>query len=179
VGFKSINVGHARITGVDFTFTGMGNFFGFPATLLIGYTYTNPIDLVKDSVYLAGKSTHSSILKYRNYFSIKGDFDVTIWRFIAGISYMHISNMINIDETFEAGPIVTGVPSSDILPGLKAYRQLHNKGYNVVDFRLAFMATEEMKFAILLKNVFNEEYMSRPGLIEPPRNLALQYSITF
>jgi outer membrane receptor protein involved in Fe transport len=176
-GFKSINVGHARITGLDLTFTGQGNFFGMPATLLVGYTYTNPVDLVKDSTYLANKSTEDDILKYRNYHSVKADFEVSIGRFAAGIAYSYTSNMINIDKTFEKD-LIEGIPVQ-ILPGLKEYRDKHDKGYHVFDFRFAFMATETMKFALIIKNLLNEEYMSRPGFIEAPRNIAIQYNISF
>ena len=178
IGFKSINVGKARITGFDFTFTGQGRFFTLPATLLIGYTYTNPVDLVEDSVYLANKSTEDDILKYRYYHSVKGDFELTFGRFNAGITYVFTSHVVNIDKTFE-GELIPGVPSTAILPGLKEYRDKHNKGYSVLDLRVGFTPTENSRFALLVKNILNEEYMTRPGYIEAPRNVALQYSITF
>lgn len=178
IGFKSINVGHARITGFDFTFTGQGRFFTIPATLLIGYTYTNPVDLVDDSTYLAGKSTSDNILKYRFYHSVKGDFELSFGRFGVGLTYVYTSHMVNIDKTFE-GELIPGIPSTAILPGLKDYRDSHNKGYSVLDFRVSFTPTEDARFALLVKNILNKEYMSRPGLIEAPRNVALQFSISF
>jgi iron complex outermembrane receptor protein len=178
LGFKSINVGHARITGFDFTFTGQGRFFTLPATLLIGYTYTNPVDLVDDSTYIANKSTSDNILKYRYYHSVKGDFDLSFGRFTAGITYCYTSNMVNIDKTFEQ-PLIPGLPDTEILPGLKAYREEHNKGYSVLDVRIGFTPTETSHFGLLVKNILNNEYMTRPGYIEAPRNVALQYSITF
>jgi outer membrane receptor protein involved in Fe transport len=86
--------------------------------------------------------------------------------------------MINIDRTFEE-PLIEGFAGSELLPGLKDYRQQHARGHHLLDFRFAFMATETMKFAVIIKNLLNTEYMSRPGLIEAPRNVALQYSVTF
>jgi outer membrane cobalamin receptor len=178
IGFKSINVGHAQITGFDFTFTGQGNLAGIPATLLVGYTYTNPIDLVKDTTYLNNKSTADNILKYRYYHSVKADLELSFGRFDAGITYSYTSNMINIDKTFEQ-PLIAGYAGSELLPGLKEWRAKHDKGYHLFDFRFAFEATETMKFSLLIKNLFNTEYMTRPGFIEAPRNVALQYSINF
>jgi outer membrane cobalamin receptor len=179
VGFKSVNVGHARITGFDVTLTGQGNFFGFPATLLIGCTYTNPIDLVDDSTYKANKSTDSPVLKYRNYFNVKGDFEVSFGRFNVGISYAYISKMINIDRTFEERIIPEMSASPYILPGLKEYREKHNKGSHILDLRVGYTPSENTKISLLVKNITNTEYMSRPGYIEAPRNIAFQYSLSF
>ena len=55
----------------------------------------------------------------------------------------------------------------------------HNKGFHVLDFRFAFNPTEYMKIALIIKNLLNQEYMTRPGLIDAPRNVALQFAITF
>jgi iron complex outermembrane receptor protein len=178
IGFKSINVGHAQITGFDLTFTGMGRLLNIPTTILVGYTYTNPVDLVKDSTYLANKSTNDNILKYRYYHSVKADIEMDFGRFIAGVSYSYTSNMINIDKSFE-GELIPGIPSSAILPGLKEYREKHDKGYHILDLRVGFTPNETSRFNLVLKNVLNTEYTTRPGFIEAPRNIALQYSITF
>ncbi len=178
IGFKSINVGHARITGFDLTFTGQGRLFTLPTTILLGYTYTNPIDLVTDSAYLANKSTADNILKYRYYHSVKGDIEFDLGLFIVGVSYSYTSNMINIDKKFE-GELIEGWTNTAILPGLKEYRAKHDKGYHILDLRVGFTPTETSKFNLLVKNVLNTEYMSRPGFIEAPRNIALQYSISF
>ena len=177
LGFKSINVGHARITGIDLSFTGQGQIRKIPITVLLGYTYTDPRDLVNDSTYLSGKSTAGKILKYRNYYSVKSDLEFQPGRFLVGISYQYTSRVINIDRTFEDSLI----PNTNIfiLPGLKEYRATHAKGYHLLDVRVGFAPTEKSRFTLLLKNVLNAEYMTRPGLIEAPRNLALQYSISF
>lgn len=177
LGFKSINVGRARITGVDITLAGQGRLWKIPVTLLLGYTYTDPRDLVKDPVYLNGKSTAGNILKYRNYYSIKGDVEFEPGLFLVGLSYSYSSRIINIDRTFE-DPLIPGT-NLYILPGLSEYRANHNKGYHLLDLRIGFTPTEGSRFTLLLKNVLNAEYMTRPGLIEAPRSLALQYSTRF
>lgn len=178
LGFKSINVGHARITGIDLTFTGQGRLWKIPTTILIGYTYTDPVDLVTDSTYLANKSTADNILKYRYYNSVKGDVEFDLGMFLVGLTYVYTSNMINIDKKFE-GYLIDGWTNTAILPGLKEYRQEHNKGYHVLDLRVGFTPNEFSKINLLVKNVLNAEYMSRPGFIEAPRNIALQYAVNF
>lgn len=176
LGFKSLNVGHARIYGVDATFTGQGNLFGFPATILAGYTYTYPRNLDYDASDTTGTSV--KILKYRYLHSVKVDFDVTFYFFTLGIGMNYTSHMINIDKAFE-GELIPGIASSDLLPGLKAYREEHNKGYFVMNLRGLFDITETQRVGVYVNNLLNTEYMTRPGFIEAPRNIAVQYSLTF
>lgn len=176
IGFKSLNVGHAHISGIDATFTGQGTLFGFPATILAGYTYTYPINLDYDAADTTGNSM--KILKYRFLHSVKVDFDITFQIFTLGIGMIYNSNMINIDKAFE-GELIPGVSSSDLLPGLKEYRDKHNKGYTVVNLRGLFDITETQRVGIYVNNLFNKEYMTRPGFMEAPRNIAIQYSLTF
>ncbi len=178
VGFKSLNVGHARINGVDITFTGQGTLFGFPASILAGYTFTNPIDLNYDPDTDTTKTENNKYLKYRFLHSVKADFEVTFAFFTLGIGYIYNSNMINIDKAFEA-ELITGIPSSNLLPGVKEYRDKHNKGYSLFNIRGLFDITETQRIGLFVNNVFNTEYMTRPGFIEAPRNIAIQYYLAF
>jgi iron complex outermembrane receptor protein len=179
VGFQSINVGNARINGIDFTFTGAGKLFGLPTTLLAGYTYTNPIDKNSFDVPDSLKTTDSEILKYRNYHSAKADIEVKYKKVSTGLSFVYNSRMINIDKAFEDlmgdGPGV----GLELLPGLYDYRQKHNKGYIVFDYRISYTYNEHSKFSFVVKNLFNKEYMGRPGDLRPPRNISLQYVLSF
>lgn len=174
LGFQSINVGNSRINGVDITFTGQGKLFGLPTTLLAGYTYTNPIDMnveVNDST----KSTKSNVLKYRNYHTAKADLEINYKKIATGLSVIYTSKMLNIDKAFEDlmgdGPGV-GI---ELLPGLYEYRQKHNKGNLVFDYRISYTLNEHSKISFVIKNLFNKEYMGRPGDLRPPRAISLQY----
>ncbi len=178
VGFKSLNVGHARINGIDATFTGQGTIFGFPASVLLGYTYTNPIDLNYNPSTDTTKTENNKYLKYRYLHSVKADFEVTFAFFTFGATFIYNSNIINIDKAFES-PLIPGYAPSDLLPGLKAYRDKHNKGYCLFNVRGLFDITETQRIGLFVNNLFNTEYMSRPGLIEAPRNIAIQYNLTF
>lgn len=175
LGFQSQNIGSAKIIGFDATFTGQGSFFGIPATLLAGYTYTDPRDLnLKDTL----KSTKSNILKYRYFHSLKADFQLDFEKISTGISMIYHSRIINIDLAFEDlmgdGPGV-GI---ELLPGLYEYRKKNNKGTIYFDYRISWNINESSKLSLVVKNLFNAEYMGRPGDIRPPRNVSLQYILS-
>jgi outer membrane cobalamin receptor len=176
IGFKSINVGHAKINGIDFALEGKGTIFGFPATFLAGYTYMNPVNLDYDAA--VDTAIGNKYLKYRFFHSVKADFEITFSLVTIGLSYTYNSYIINIDKAFES-ELIPGVPSSDLLPGLKQYRLDHNKGYHIVNGRLWLDITEKQRIGLFVNNILNEEYMTRPGFIEAPRNIAINYSLKF
>jgi len=190
LGFEASNIGNADISGVDVTVTGHGKLFGWPATLLTGYTYTNPVnlDFEKDNT----SSVSTNILKYRFYHSAKFDLEVSHLRFSGGVSMDYHSYIINIDKAFEEPVTIImkdalGNPHTIVLtqngqpiyflPGLKEYREEHNKGIAVFDARVSFQLTQESKIAFIVKNVFNKEYMGRPGDVRAPRTMVLQVSL--
>jgi len=183
-GFKAINISNAQINGVDITVMGQGKLLGLPATLLLGYTYTNPIDL--DAKRDTLKTSNSNILKYRYYHSAKIDFDLAYHDISFGLNIEYHSYMINIDKAFEeplklpnGEPIIQNGDTVFFLPGLKQYREKHHTGDIVFDARFSYQITDKSKLSLVMKNVFNHEYMLRPGDVQAPRNIALQYSLKF
>ncbi|NQU52641.1 MAG: TonB-dependent receptor [Bacteroidetes bacterium] len=167
VGFKSLNVGKARITGFETGITGNGNIGKLPVNLFVGYTYMNPVDLTSDTL-------SNNILKYRYRHSLKGDASVDIQKFSFGISVVYRSFMERIDAAFEEK-----ILGQEIFPGLKKYRQENNHGNWVFDFRLACNVTSSTRLSIIVKNLFNKEYMGRPGDIQPPGNITFQAVVKF
>lgn len=166
IGFKSQNIGKARITGLELGISGTGLIGKLPVTLFAGYTYMNPIDLSSDTL-------ENNILKYRYHHSFKSDIDVQVRKFSFGLSSIYRSFMERIDEAFEE-PIL----GTEIFPGLKEYRQENNSGQVVFDLRASYAFTPVTKLSIIVKNLFNEEYMGRPGDIQPPRSFTLQFLLT-
>ena len=81
--------------------------------------------------------------------------------------------MERIDAAFEE-PIIGTL---EIFPGLKDYRLENNKGYFILDFRVAYQFTSFAKLSLIFKNLLNKEYMGRPGDIQPPRNITVQIMI--
>jgi iron complex outermembrane receptor protein len=170
VGFKALNVGNARISGIDFSLGGTGDLFGVPLSLLAGYTYILPLDLnIPDSA-----SVEEKYLKYRNIHSVKADAEAKYKRITFGLTFIYSSKIKNIDAVF-LDPLFGEI----ILPGFPEYWVENNKGYTVLDGRLMYDITKTVTLAFLVKNIFNKEYMGRPGDIYPPRNLTLKLKVSF
>ncbi|MDG1736172.1 MAG: TonB-dependent receptor [Crocinitomicaceae bacterium] len=176
IGFRAQNAESARITGIDFSFNSMGSIGDFEIVSLIGYTYMNPISLNNNPDYQATFSdTTGNILKYRFNHLAKLDIEVTYKKTSAGISMRYGGFMRNIDKVFEE-PIGG---TTYILPGLKEYRQIYNKGNLVFDARLGYKLNDQYRLGFMVNNLFNSEYTSRPGDIQPPRNFSVQVQMKF
>lgn len=176
IGFRAQNAESARITGIDFSFNSMGSIGDFEIVSLIGYTYMNPISLNTDPDYQNTFSdTTGNILKYRFNHLAKLDVEVTYKKYSAGVSMRYGGFMRNIDKVFEE-PIGG---TTYILPGLKEYRQIYNKGNLVFDARLGYKLNDTYRFGFMVNNLLNSEYTSRPGDIQPPRNFSIQVQMKF
>lgn len=186
VGFKAQNVRNAEVSGFEIIVTGTGKIFGLEASALLGYTYTNPIDLdvnLNDSM----QSTGDNILKYRFYHSAKADFEIKFKKLIIGANFEYQSHIINIDKVFEdtirtpnGDAIYTdaaGTIPAMILPGLAEYRQLNNKGFVLFDLRAGWKINENIRTTFTIRNLFNQEYMMRPADIQAPRTFIIQVNI--
>ncbi len=169
-GFQSMNVGQARISGLEVSLNGNGAIGMFDVQLLAGYNYMIPVDLNSDSIYRSTKTTNDDFLKYRFSHSAKSDLEIGFRKLSLGFSYLYVSHVNNIDKYFEIG---------FIMPGLKAYREEHNKGYHLFNFRLNYKPSESYNLGIHLKNAFNKEYMIRPGDIAAPRTIVVQAGMKF
>jgi iron complex outermembrane receptor protein len=163
LGFKSLNIGAARITGIDISFNGQGKIGRAIFNYFAGYTYMNPIDLSADTL-------DDPILKYRYRHSAKGDAEMLIKQFNVGLTVTYQSFIERIDEAFEMN-----ILGQEFFPGLKEYREENDKGAIVVDFRAGWQISPSSHISLTVKNLFNREYMGRPGDIQPPRNISLQY----
>lgn len=191
VGFQSQNAESARITGIEFSFNSVGKIGNVELTSLIGYTYMKPITLNDNSTYIQSFSTYSdsvtpfpdfdtinvtynNTLKYRFNHLVKADVEAT-WKGISiGVSARYNSHMINVDKIFEEGFLGT-----EILPGLKKYREENNKGALVFDARIGYTFLEHYRIGFIVNNFLNTEYTTRPGDIQAPRNFIVQLQAKF
>ena len=175
VGFQARNAERARITGIELSFNSQGKIGDVELTSLIGYTYMNPISLNKDSLYrLTFSDTTTDMLKYRFRHLAKVDIQATYKKFSAGFSTRYNSYMRNVDAVFE-----NGVLGTELLIGLKKYRSIYNSGSLVFDARMSYDIKKEIKLNFIVNNLFNAEYVSRPGDIQAPRNFVLQLQVAF
>ena len=179
VGFRATNAEKARITGLEFSFNSQGKIGGVELTSLLGYTYMNPISLNNDPNYrLQFSDMCSKMLKYRFKHLVKLDIQATYKKFSLGISLRYNSFMENIDLMFEE-PILTDAGQQFILPGLREYRKNNSNGALVFDSRFIYHITKEMKLNLIVNNLFNAEYVSRPADLQAPRNFLLQLQYAF
>ena len=170
-GFKSVNIGNTKITGFDLELIGEGAIGTVPVTLMCGYTYIDPIQKDFDAaVDTLKNSANYNILKYRYRHLFKGDIEFNPGKFMIGWSTRFNSFMENIDAVFE---------SDATIPGVKKYRERHDYGDWVFDARLGYRVTKSFSTSLIVRNVFNHEYMGRPADMQPPRNYALQFSMKF
>ncbi len=197
VGFKFLNTGNSRVRGVDISLAATtpetNKKFGISA--LIGYTYIEPVSLSPDSVYARDQSlggfgqdltyknssmdTTNNTLKYRFKHMMKGDVELRIYKFSLGVSYRFYSKMQNIDKAFEGLETLTDGFSDYVekIKGVNFWKSHDN--IQVWDARLSYQITTKQKVSVVCNNVFNVAYSLRPLKIEPPRNTALQYVLTF
>jgi outer membrane cobalamin receptor len=164
----------ARITGVELSFNSTGKINDVEIVSLIGYTYMNPISLNADQKYIASNSDSGNMLKYRFRHLVRADVEAVYKKWGVGISNRYNSHMRNIDKVFE-----DDVAGTFILPGLKEYRQVYNKGNITFDARISYQCTDLLKVSFIANNIFNSETSSRPGDIQAPRNFLVQLAMKF
>lgn len=164
LGFKSLNTGKARINGAELTINLNGTIGQFLTAFTGGYTYMNPLDLSNDN------SGTDQILKYRYRHSAKGDIALTYKLWDAGINAQYRSFIERIDPAFEEA-----IFGQYFFPGLKQYRQENNQGAILFDLRLGWQISPSSKISFHVNNLFNKEYMGRPGDIHAPRNFIVRY----
>jgi outer membrane receptor protein involved in Fe transport len=170
IGFQAQNAERARITGIEFSFNSQGKIKEVELLTLLGYTYMNPISLNQDPVYRATFSDpNSNMLKYRFNHLFKADAQLKWRKYGFGVSSRYNSFMSNIDLVF-----ISSVFGQELLPGLKDYREIYNKGVFVFDMRFLYDLTKDFSVNLIVNNLFNAEYVSRPGDIQPPRSFMVQ-----
>jgi outer membrane receptor protein involved in Fe transport len=173
VGFQAQNAEQAFISGAEFSFNSMGKIGEVDLTTLLGYTYMYPISLNKDSLYrLSFSDPTTNMLKYRFNHMAKADIQATYKAISLGISSRYNSYMKNIDRVFE-----DGVLGEELLVGMAYYRSVFNKGVAVFDARFGYQINDAFKVNFIANNLFNKEYVSRPGDVQAPRNFILQMQL--
>ncbi len=180
LGFRSINVGQTRISGIDISVGGEGKVGNTTMSIIGGYTYINPISKTPNEVYgfdidgnaltyhKSSSDTTSNILKYRFRHLAKMDVQVKYKRWTWGMSGRYNSFMQRVDGFF-VDPLFAA-----FVPGIRKGREESKNGNLVFDFRTSFEATKKLKIALILSNITNNIYMVRPADMSPPRLFTLQ-----
>jgi len=153
VGFSSMNVSNTMIKGIDFNIRGKKDIGDLKVKFLMGYTYTNPIDLDFDNDTIED----GEILKYRNLHIAKSDIEASYQKFTAGIYLSYHSKMVNVDSIF-----MQQIFGTMILPGFDTYWEEKNDSYSVMDCRLLYELSDRSILTLTAKNILNKEYLIRP-----------------
>jgi len=167
-GFQSQNIGNTDIKGFEISLGGQGDLFGANTSLLTGYTYVDPRFQEFTTQDSLNSSVDYNVLKYRNRHSFKFDAETRIHNFSFGVAMFYNSNIEAIDNVFEW-----------IIPGLAEQRMEDMNGYFTVDARIAYHFSKLFKISLIGKNIFNEEYTVRPGLLEAPTNITCRLDFKF
>lgn len=168
-GFKSTNIEYSRVYGAELEFMlkwEMGDFYYSAGG---GYVYTYPVEFNPTS----GENS-DVFLKFRRKHSVTINFNSRYNQFDAGLSLSARSKILNIDDVF-----LNEETRETILPGFYDYWLENNKGHIVIDFSFGYQLNSKLRFSLVAKNLFNKEYMGRPGDIMPHRNFSLRFSGRF
>jgi iron complex outermembrane receptor protein len=186
LGFRSVNTGGASISGAEFEVAGKGKLGAVDITVLAGYTHTLPVSTTPDEAYAysvenantqpqpvtytnTSYNTKDNILKYRVQDLFRSDLGLGLKQFTGGISFRYNSHVRNIDAVF------VDLDEVGILPtGAAEWMRTHTTGDWIVDARLGFKLSEQLKASVVVNNLGNEVYAIRPMAIEAPRNWQVQ-----
>ena len=191
LGFKSVNIGETQISGLELSFNGQGKINNdLKINLIGGYTYMNPVALEPDKVYTESigqlvingetvgpeltynnSSSDPSILKYRYQHIAKIDVEFLYQDFLFGTSLRYNDFMRNIDKIFTDEWI-----NQELIPGINEAREKYRNGDFIIDLRFGYNIDKNSKVSLIINNLLNEEYMSRPADMRPPRTIACQLS---
>lgn len=164
-GFQSQNIGDTKIQGIEISLAGNGKIGSIPVTFYGGYNYSDPKyqdfsgleDFLNET-----SSTNENVLKYRSRHSFSMDLQSNIDKFMFGVAVQGASHVLAIDKILET-----------FIPDLESYRDFDSNGYQIFDARVGY-SLGNMDIAVHLKNILNQEYTQRPGIIQAPRNIALR-----
>ncbi len=175
LGFQSRNVGNTVINGFEASFVG-----AFPLSkkagikYLMGYTYLDPSyqdfdtnEEIRRSVTTpVNANDNPNFLKYRSKHNYKVDAELAVSKFGIGFSYNYSSQIVTIDQFLST------------INEIDQYREFNSGGFFRLDGRVSY-DLGYVKLSLQGKNITNTEYSLRPGVLEPPRNVALRADFKF
>ncbi|MBL6872548.1 MAG: TonB-dependent receptor [Flavobacteriales bacterium] len=184
IGFKSINIGDTKISGIEFSTAASGKINNTEINLLGGYTYIdaipkNPEKPYGEDIYglelnyynTSSLDSNTLFLKYRHKHIAKLDIEFKREKVSFGTSFRYNSFMQNIDYIF-VSPIF-----ETVVPGIAESREKLKNGDFIVDARLIYQLSNELSLSLIANNLLNREYQTRPSNMMPPRSLSVKFSL--
>jgi len=192
-GFKFLNTGQSRVTGIDASLAGAAKFGKkVDMTFMFGYNYIVPKTLTPNYVYATDSLnrvfTYNStsldgskgILKYRFLHNLKADCEMVYnKKFAIGASAKYFSKIVNMDAIIKDFEQIT--INNEYLQDLRYmdYFYKHRTGNWIFDARISYSLSSFHKIALIGTNIMNRSYSLRPLKIEPPRAITVQYTFKF
>jgi iron complex outermembrane receptor protein len=154
--------------------------------ILMGYTYSLPVNMSVDeslkdygnytklffeslnvSKAQDGTQLKNALMTYRNRTTAKFDLDLTYRKLTFGYSMFYYSVYEKVDDFV------------NLLPGVKRF--FNDAGnYDLVhNIRIGLKPNKNYSFGVLVNNLTNREYATRPGRVDPARTLVLQILVNF
>jgi iron complex outermembrane receptor protein len=202
-GYKFLNIGPARINGIDFSLMGEGKITKhIKYTLLASYTWSNPIAKDTAHIYYRYQPSPTStlqefsfsntssdlsrkVLKYRIEHMVKLDLEFTFFKkFALGGTLNYYSAMKNVDQfmfRFDVNNPTLSDEAKDLYDSLQEFPfnnfynffEDHKKGSLTLDLRASYYFPK-VSISFIVKNTTNRLYALRPLYAEPPRTFTLQ-----
>lgn len=185
-GFMSVNVGNTRVRGAELSVGGDFYTGKLHWQVLGGYTWTSP--QVEDPDFVYGldslgrkltfretRSDENNILKYRYRNMARLDVQAGFKQLEFGWSFRYNGPIENIDRAFVSLPINLFILDVD------RARLDNSSGVYIMDARLAwrFRPKSASRLAVLVNNITNQVYMTRPADLRPPRSFQIQLLAEF
>jgi iron complex outermembrane receptor protein len=165
-GFLAENIGDTQIPGIEITWGTQWDVGKMKIQTLLGYTHINPTYRNFTEEIKNSGTSEINILKYRNRNSFKSGITLKIYNIELWVNQRYNSHMISIDRNF-----------STFINGIAAFRDVNNKGFNVLDARIAYK-WKHVTVGVNMNNILNATYTERPALLEAPRNVSLRIGYT-
>ncbi|MGW8314237.1 MAG: TonB-dependent receptor [Bacteroidales bacterium] len=188
-GFKFLNTGESRISGVDISLSGSGKIGDRSGVrTMAGYNYILPKTLEPEKIFgVDGRGIEYSyistsvdpsdhILKYRFLHTVKADIEFYTGMISIGYSFKYFSRIVNLDKAIEDFEHATESAGGTIQPiRYMDYFYNHNNGNVIMDLRVAVELAGHHKISLIGNNILNRWYSLRPLKAEPMRSVMLQY----
>ena len=162
-----------------------------------GYTLVDG-SIADQSYTYRNSSVNDKVLKYRYKHIAKLDAEVVYKKISLGGSFRYNDFMQNMDWIFSTTLINGGTvdnplrddPSTYIdpdapvdesyegmIPGINAAREKFKGGDFIIDIRAGYSLNKQIRLGVIVNNLLNREYMSRPANMMPQRTYAMQLSM--
>jgi outer membrane receptor protein involved in Fe transport len=191
LGFRSTNTGGARVTGYEFELAAKGMIGAVEVSTLMGYTHTLPVSTTPDYVYAAptaagasfppstyantSYNTTDNVLKFRVEEMFRADVQANYKKLGLGFSVRYNSHVRNIDAVFVQ--LDEAPPPTSLNTGVSQWMLDHNYGDWIVDARIQWSLTDQVRGAFIVNNIGNEVYAIRPLSVEAPRSFQVMLTL--